>query len=113
MQASCSRRLIRYCWAAHWRYRLLADAKKLAAKGAEMVQADTTDADQLRAAFEGAYGVFVVTTGLEVFQMNKELELGAVHSSLALVMKHKTVFSFLNRSTCTHQHTACRCRGSV
>ncbi len=37
---------------------LSAEAKRLAAKGAEVVEADALDAASLRAAFEGAYGVF-------------------------------------------------------
>ena len=45
-------------------YMLLTDAKQLAAKGAEMVEADASDAAQLRAAFEGAYGVFAVTVAM-------------------------------------------------
>ena len=37
-----------------------------------------TDAAQLRAAFDGAYGVFAVTTGLEIFELKKEFEQGAL-----------------------------------
>ena len=44
--------------------RCLPDAKQLAARGAQLVEADATDADQLRAAFEGAYGVFGMTAVL-------------------------------------------------
>ena len=41
-----------------------ADAKQLAAKGALMIEADASDEGQLRAAFEGAYGVFAMTVRL-------------------------------------------------
>ena len=41
-----------------------ADAKQLAANGAELVEADASDEGQLRAAFEGAYGVFAMTVRL-------------------------------------------------
>ena len=61
--------------------RLLPDARQLAAKGAEVVQADAADAAQLRAAFQGAYGVFLMTTGPDVKQAKPELELGALESS--------------------------------
>ena len=37
---------------------LRAEAKRLAAKGAQVVEADALDPASLRAAFEGAYGVF-------------------------------------------------------
>ncbi len=58
----------------------LADAKQLAANGAELVEADAADSEQLRSAFEGAYGVFAVTVamgggGLENIYQN-ELEKG-------------------------------------
>ena len=60
---------------------LLADAKQLAAKGAEMVEADATNAIQLRAAFDGAYGVFAVTVALGGGGVDggyeRELEQGA------------------------------------
>ena len=56
--------------------RLLAEAKQLAAKGAEVVQANAVDAAQRLEAFEGAYGVFLVTTGPEIVQQKPELEMG-------------------------------------
>ena len=40
---------------------LFAEAKRLAAKGAQVEEADALDAASLRAAFEGAYGVFAMT----------------------------------------------------
>ena len=37
------------------------EAKELASWGAELVQADASDAEQLRGAFAGAYGVYGMT----------------------------------------------------
>ena len=61
------------------------DAKQLAAKGAQLVEADAADAGQLRAAFEAAYGVFAVTVALgggefaDAYQ--NELKQGAPYSA--------------------------------
>ena len=60
-----------------------AEAKRLAAKGAQVVEADALDAASLRAAFEGAYGVFAMTPlhGGGGFEdgYRLELEQGADH----------------------------------
>ena len=55
---------------------VVADAKKLAAKGAEVVAVDQTDAAALRAALDGAYGVFYVTVTLEIAVLQAEYEQG-------------------------------------
>ncbi len=49
-------------------------AQALASAGAEVVQADLDDEASLRAAFEGAHGVFAVTNFWEHFSGDKELE---------------------------------------
>ena len=54
----------------------------MAAKGAEVVEADANDAAQLCAAFEGAYGVFAMTlsaaaTGSPEERAQHEFEQGA------------------------------------
>ena len=56
---------------------LVADAKKLAAKGAEVVAVDQTNPSVLRAALDGAYGVFYVTVTLEIAVLQAEYEQGA------------------------------------
>jgi uncharacterized protein YbjT (DUF2867 family) len=48
-------------------------AKALAARGAEVVEADLDDVDSLRRAFRGAYGVFAVTNFWEHFSADKEI----------------------------------------
>ena len=55
---------------------LSADAKQLAAKGAKVVAVDQTNAEALRAAFEGVYGVFYVTVSLEIAVLQAEYEQG-------------------------------------
>ena len=62
--------------------RLMAEAKHLAALGAEVVEADATDGASLRSAFDGAYGVFALTvtvrgppTTQELYEA--EVKLGA------------------------------------
>ena len=47
-------------------------AKALAAKGAEVVQADLDDVESLKKAFAGAYGVYAVTNFWEHFSGEKE-----------------------------------------
>jgi uncharacterized protein YbjT (DUF2867 family) len=47
-------------------------AKALAAKGAEVVQADIDDVESLKKAFAGAYGVYGVTNFWEHFSAEKE-----------------------------------------
>jgi uncharacterized protein YbjT (DUF2867 family) len=47
-------------------------AKALAAKGAEVVQADLDDVESLKKAFAGAYGVYAVTNFWEHFSAEKE-----------------------------------------
>ncbi len=47
-------------------------ARALAAKGAEVVQADLDDGESLRKAFGGAYGAFCVTNFWEHFSAEKE-----------------------------------------
>lgn len=47
-------------------------AKALAAKGAEVVQADMDDVESLKRAFAGAYGVYCVTNFWEHFSAEKE-----------------------------------------
>jgi uncharacterized protein YbjT (DUF2867 family) len=48
-------------------------AQALAAAGAEIVQADISDEESTRAAFEGAYGAFCVTNFWETFSGETEL----------------------------------------
>lgn len=48
-------------------------AKALAEAGAEVVRADLDDRESLRAAFEGAHGVFAVTNFWEHFSAEKEM----------------------------------------
>ncbi len=48
-------------------------ARDLEGKGAEVVQADLDDPASVRAAFEGAYGAFLVTNFWEHFSPEKEL----------------------------------------
>ncbi|HEX8869107.1 MAG TPA: NmrA family NAD(P)-binding protein, partial [Lentzea sp.] len=52
-------------------------AVALAGRGAEVVEASLEDEDSLRAAFEGAYGVFVVTNFWESFNADVELAQAA------------------------------------
>src|SRR5215212_1991517 len=47
-------------------------ARALAAKGAEVVQADLDDVESLKKAFGGAYGAFCVTNFWEHFSAEKE-----------------------------------------
>jgi hypothetical protein len=47
-------------------------AKAIAAKGGEVVKADTDDVESLKKAFAGAYGVFAVTNFWEHFSVDKE-----------------------------------------
>ncbi len=49
-------------------------AKALAARGAEIVQADLDDESTMDKAFAGAYGAFVVTAFWEYFSAEKELQ---------------------------------------
>ena len=48
------------------------NAKALAARGAEVVQADLDDVESLKAAFAGAYGAYCVTNFWEHFSPEKE-----------------------------------------
>ena len=48
-------------------------AKKLADAGAEIVTADLNDLDNVKKAFEGAYGAFCVTNYWELFSPEKEI----------------------------------------
>jgi uncharacterized protein YbjT (DUF2867 family) len=50
------------------------DAKAFTARGAEVVQADLDDATSLRAAFDGAYGAFVVTNYWEQLPPEQEAQ---------------------------------------
>jgi uncharacterized protein YbjT (DUF2867 family) len=80
-----------------WRVRGLsrkpqqAKARDLVSAGAEMVAADMDDPDSLRAAFEGAYGVFSVQNGL-VSGFDREIAQGrnvadaAKHSGVSHLM---------------------------
>ena len=52
-------------------------ARALVARGVEVVAADLLDAGSLAAAFEGAYGAFVVTNFWEPSQGEHEAEIGA------------------------------------
>jgi uncharacterized protein YbjT (DUF2867 family) len=52
-------------------------ARALAAKGAEIVQADLDDEASLRAAFEGAHGAYCLTYFWERFSADAELERAA------------------------------------
>jgi uncharacterized protein YbjT (DUF2867 family) len=47
-------------------------ARALAGRGADVVRADIDDADSLRAAFAGAYGIYCVTNFWEHFSAEKE-----------------------------------------
>jgi uncharacterized protein YbjT (DUF2867 family) len=58
-------------------------ARALADAGAEVVKADLDDAASLRAAFEGAYGVFGVTNFWEHFSPEKETSQGRNIASAA------------------------------
>lgn len=49
-------------------------ARALAARGAEVVEADLDDVESLKRAFEGAYGAFGVTNFWEHFSPEKELQ---------------------------------------
>ncbi len=60
---------------------LVADAKKLASKGADVVAVDQTDAAALRAALDGVYGVFYVTVTLEIAVLQAEYEQGELPTS--------------------------------
>ncbi|EJD00674.1 NmrA-domain-containing protein [Fomitiporia mediterranea MF3/22] len=51
-------------------------AKELAKRGVEVVKADLSDADSVRSAFKGAYGVFGVTSFWELFSVEKEIKQG-------------------------------------
>jgi len=57
---------------------VVADAKKLAAKGAEVAAVDQTDTAALRAALDGVYGVFYVTVTLEIAVLQAEYEQGVL-----------------------------------
>ena len=65
-------------------------AKKLAARGVEVVKADLLDASSLGTAFEGAYGAFVVTNFWDPAQGPRETEIGsaAVKAARAAGVKH-------------------------
>ena len=58
-----------------------AEAKRLTTKGAQVIKANVMDAASLRAAFEGAYGVFAMTPVLRHGGIDsgyvRELEQGA------------------------------------
>src|SRR5262245_35704167 len=51
-------------------------AKALAQRGVDVVKGDLLDAGSLRAAFEGAYGAFLVTNFWDPAQMRGETEIG-------------------------------------
>src|SRR5262252_1447140 len=54
------------------------DASRLLAnRGVELVKADILDIGSMRAAFEGAYGAFVVTNFWDPAQMQRETAIGA------------------------------------
>src|SRR6267142_3801860 len=53
-----------------------AAARALSARDVEVVHADLLDPGSLRAAFEGAYGAFVVTNFWDPTQMPRETEIG-------------------------------------
>jgi len=74
-------------------------AKELAAKGVEVVQANQDDPASLKKAFEGAYGVFGLTTFWEHFDMDKETQQGKnlVDAAKAAGVQH-FVWSSLERS---------------
>src|SRR3954469_23500213 len=59
-------------------------AKELAARGAEVVGVDLDDETSLRAAFDGAYGAFVVTN----FWEERTPEQDAVRSRAAMELDH-------------------------
>jgi uncharacterized protein YbjT (DUF2867 family) len=50
------------------------NAKALAARGAEVVQANSDDVESLKKAFAGAYGVYAVTNFWEHFSGEKEIQ---------------------------------------
>lgn len=58
-------------------------AKVLAARGAEVVEADVDDAQSLRKAFDGAYGAYCVTFFWEHFSPEKELAQAAAMAEAA------------------------------
>lgn len=58
-------------------------AKALAARGAEVVKADLDDAESVKNAFAGAYGVFCVTNFWEHFSPEKEKEQARVQAEAA------------------------------
>src|SRR2546426_4937651 len=65
-------------------------AKKLEKRGVQVVKGDLLEPSSLRAAFEGAYGGFVVTNFWDPTQMAKETEIGiaAVHEARAAGVQH-------------------------
>ena len=60
-----------------------AAARALAARGVEVVRADLLDPGSVTAAFEGAYGAFVVTSFWDPGQGAREAELGAAAARAA------------------------------
>lgn len=65
-------------------------AKALAKRGVEVKKADLLDPSSLGAAFDGAYGAFVVTNFWDPTQMQKETEVGtaAVRAARACGVQH-------------------------
>jgi len=60
-------------------------ARELSAMGVEVVAADLDDPESLKAAFEGAYGAYCVTSFWEHFSPAKELEQARAMADAALV----------------------------
>jgi uncharacterized protein YbjT (DUF2867 family) len=65
-------------------------AKKLAARGVEVVKGDMLEPSTLGPAFEGAYGAFVVSNFWDPTQMQRETEVGiaTVKAARAAGVKH-------------------------
>src|SRR3989442_462870 len=65
-------------------------AKKLEKRGVQVVKGDLLEPSSLRAAFEGAYGVFLVTNFWDPTQMPRETEIGnaAVKEARAAGVHH-------------------------
>src|SRR5438552_16813014 len=65
-------------------------AAALAKRGVEVVKGDLLEPSSLRAAFDGAYGAFVVTNFWDPTQMPRETEIGiaAVQEAKAAAVQH-------------------------
>jgi uncharacterized protein YbjT (DUF2867 family) len=65
-------------------------ARALAARGVELVKADLLEPSSLRAAFEGAYGAFLVTNPWDPGQRQREFEIAtaAVKAARAAGVQH-------------------------